>query len=149
MPSLELVSDPDREPEAMDADRDAPAPSSKSSIEYGHSHTPPSSLERLTESEHWHTPPSSPKWSTESDHWFTPPSGPGSDSGRFPIGMHSPGLSGRGLRPLVDNLECAERGVLIREFSNCQRELKSKAKVSRRITGTATGTCPGAVNAAQ
>jgi hypothetical protein len=91
MPSLESVSDPDRE--SMDVDHDAAPPPSA---------TPESSIA----SGHLHTLPSSPEWSTESEHWYTPASSAES---------------------LFENSQTAND------------ELKGKAKVSRRITGTARG----------
>jgi hypothetical protein len=133
MPSLVSASDLDRE--SMDADHDAPASGPESSMGSGPSHTLPPTPESSTGSEHWYTPPSTPGGSnSESEHWYTPPSSP--DSGRFPIGMHSSG-SDSDRRSTISRMR--------RAFQTANDALKGKAKVWRRITGTASG----AANAAQ
>ncbi len=114
--SLPLPSDPDRE--SMGVDSDAPAPSPQGSTESEQSHTPPSSPDWSTESEHWHTPPS--------EHWHTPPSSLGSstesdsDSDRWSTISNAPSTESQ-----FENLQAVDQ------------ELKGKAKVERRISGTA------------
>src|SRR6266403_2556238 len=114
--SIPLSWNPDRE--SMYVDTDAPAPSQKSSTESEYSHTPSSSPEWSTESEHWHTPPS--------EHWHTPPSSLGSstesdsDSDRWSTISNAPSTESQ-----FENLQAVDQ------------ELKGKAKVERRISGTA------------
>ncbi|KAF8492983.1 hypothetical protein F5888DRAFT_857780 [Russula emetica] len=86
------------------------------SPESGHSHSPATSSESSTESEDWHSAPSS---LASSD----------SDSDRWSTISNAPSADS-----LSENLKAADY------------ELKGKAKVSRRISGTASGVDP--VNAA-
>ena len=95
-PIAESASDLDRESKIVDHDTPPPVP--ESSIESGHSHILPSNPILSTESEHWYTPPSSLCSGLDSG------SDSDSDSERWST-----------------MLECAERGIVIREGSNCQR----------------------------
>jgi hypothetical protein len=90
------------------------------SPESGYSHSPPPSPEGSTVSEDWHTAPTSPGSSTEWD----------SDSDRWSTISNAPSAESQS-----ENLKAADT------------EMRGKAKVSRRISGTARGV--DTVNAAQ
>ena len=83
---------------------------------------------------HSDSPPTSQEWSTESDDWYTAPSSLGSstesDSDRWSTISNAPSAESQ-----TENLKAADY------------ELKGKAKVSRRISGTTSGV--HTVNAAQ
>jgi hypothetical protein len=108
----------DSDHESMELNDDAPPGSPESA----HSHSPPPSPVGSTESEDWHTAPPSPGSSTES----------GSDSGSdyWSTISNSPGAESQS-----ENLKAADT------------EMRGRAKVSRRISGTARGV--DTVNAAQ
>jgi hypothetical protein len=98
--------------ESMDLDDEAPPPSPES----GHSRSPPGSPEGSTESEDWHTAPGSPGSSTESDLDSD------LDSDHWSTISNAPSAES-----LSENLKAADS------------EMRGKAKVSRRISGTASG----------
>ncbi|KAF8492995.1 hypothetical protein F5888DRAFT_858025 [Russula emetica] len=104
-----VLANPDSDGESMELDDDAPPGSPES----GHSHSPATSPESSTESEDWYTAPSS-LGSSDSDS--------DSDSDRWSTISNAPSADS-----LSENLKAANY------------ELKGKAKVSRRISGTASG----------
>jgi hypothetical protein len=112
-------------PDPADPDResmelDDDAP--PASPESGHSDPPPTSPEWSTESEDWHTPPSSLGSSTESE----------SDPDRWSTISNAPSAESQS-----ENLNAADT------------EMRGKAKVSRRISGTASHGGVHTVDAAQ
>jgi hypothetical protein len=109
----------DSDHESMELNDDAPPPPSPESA---HSHSPPPSPVGSTESEDWHTAPTSPGSSTES--------GSDSSSDYWSTISNSPSAESQS-----ENLKAADS------------EMRGKAKVSRRISGTASGV--DMVNAAQ
>jgi hypothetical protein len=100
----------DSDRESMELNDDAPPGSPES----GYSHSPPSSPVGSTESEDWHTVPTSPGSSTESDS--------NSDSDYWSTISNAPSEES-----LSKNLKAADT------------ETGDKAKVSHRISGTASG----------
>jgi hypothetical protein len=100
----------DSDRESMELNDDTPPGSPES----GYSHSPPPSPVGSTESEDWHTVPTSPGSSTESDS--------NSDSDYWSTISNAPSEES-----LSENLKAADT------------ETGDKAKVSRRISGTASG----------
>jgi hypothetical protein len=121
--SVTSLANSDRE--SAELDDDAPPKSSESG------HSPPTSLEWSTESEDWNTAPSSLGSSTGSEGWYTAPTSPGSstesdsDSDRWSTISNAPSAESQS-----ENLKTADSDLI---------QLKGKAKVSRRISGTASG----------
>jgi hypothetical protein len=108
----------DSDPELMDLDDDAPPGSPEST----HSHSWPTSPEGSTESEDWHTAPSSPL--------------AGTPSTELDSDLDSD------YRPAISNAPSAES-----LSETADSGMRGKAKVSRRISGTASGV--DTVNAAR
>ena len=96
-----------------------PADSDRESIELDGDAPPGSS-----ESGHSDSLPTSPGWSTQSEGWYTAPSSVGSDSDsdRWSTISNAPSEASQS-----ENLKAADE------------EMRGKAKVSRRISGTASG----------
>ncbi len=107
--------------ESMELGGDAPPASPES----GHSLSPPMSPQSSTKSEDWYTAPSSLGSSTESNS--------DSDSNRWSTISNAPSVESQS-----DNLKAADAELI---------RFKGKAKVERRISGTAGGV--DMVNAAQ
>ena len=90
----------------------------------GYSHSPQASLEWPTESEDWYTAPPSPGSSTKSEDFHTAPSSPGPDSGSDPWSTVSN----------APNTESQSENIKADDT-----EMKGKATVERRISGTDSG----------